>query len=268
MATNPERSSHAAVEKALAILTAFTPHNERIGSLALSRKLGYHPSTTSRLLKVLKKHGFVEQDPETKRFSLGRSNLFLAQAVIESLNTGLVALVRPYLDELRDRAKEGVGLEVWAGDTTTVAYMAPGPRIVRVSATPGAKMPVHVAVGARVIMAYLPAELQDDLLEGELRRYTPNTITDRRVLKRQLKEIRRKGIAFDRGELDQDVHAMAVPVFNYSKRPVAAAVIASPAYRMKPHLQGDTVPLLKETAAKISERLYYMGEDSGGQSMV
>jgi DNA-binding IclR family transcriptional regulator len=237
------------------------PRNERTGTLELSKKLGLHPSTTTRLLKVLKKHGFVEQDPETKQYYLGRSNIYLAQAVMTSLQTDLVSIARPYIDNLRDRTNESAGFEVWAGDTTIVAYMSPGPQLVQVSATPGARMPLHVAVGARAILAHLPTEIVDTLLDGELKRYTPNTITDPKVLKKQFREIKRKGVAFDRGELDLDVHVMAAPVFNHSKKPVAAAVIAIPAYRMKSHLRGNTVFLLKEAAAEISARLYYSEED-------
>ena len=260
MTTNPERNTHAAVEKALLLLKAFAPRNERIGSLALSRKLGYHPSTTTRLLKVLKKHGFVEQDPETKEYYLGRSNIFLAKAVIESLNTELISIARPFIDNLRDRISEGVGLEVWVGDTTTLAYAAPGPQLVQISATPGARMPLHVAAGAKAVLAHLSPEMVDNLLSGELTRYTANTITDPKVLKRQLKEIRGKGLAYDRGELDPDVHVMAAPVFDHRKKPVAAAVIAIPAYRTRSHMRGDTVTLLKETAARISARLFYSKE--------
>ncbi|MGW8321446.1 MAG: helix-turn-helix domain-containing protein, partial [Thermodesulfobacteriota bacterium] len=122
MPVETDRSTHAAVEKALRILMSFAPRNERMGSLALSKKLGLHPSTGTRLLKVLKKHGFVEQDPETKKYFLGRSNLFLAQAVIESLNTDLVSIARPFIDNLRDKISESVGLEVWVGDATILAY--------------------------------------------------------------------------------------------------------------------------------------------------
>jgi len=257
MSTNPERSTHAAVEKALQILTAFMPHNERIGPLALSKKLGYHPSTTTRLLKVLKKHGFVEQDPETRQYYLGRSNIFLAQAVMESLETDLVSIARPYIDSLRDRINESVGLEVWVGDTTILAYAAAGPQLIQVSGTLGARMPVHVAAGARAIMAHLPPEVVDRLLDGEFRPFTPKTITDPKAIKRKLQEIKRKGISLEQGELDVDVHIMAAPVFDHTKSPVAAVAIGGPAYRMKTHVRGNTVSLLKETATSISERLYY-----------
>ena len=260
MPTNPERSTHAAVEKALRILLAFLPHNEKTAALALSKKLGIHPSTTTRLLKVLKKHGFVEQDPETKKYSLGRSNLFLAQAIAESLNTGLVSIAKPFVDSLRDRINESVGLEVWVGDTTTIPYIAPGPQLIQVSTTLGARMPVHVAAGARAIMAHLPTDLVDTLLAGEFRSFTSKTITDPKAIKRKLQEIRQKGISLEQGELDEDVHVMAAPVFDHTRAPVAAVAIGVPAYRMKSHMRGTTASLLKETAAKISERLYYTEE--------
>ena len=260
MRTNPERSTHAAVEKALLLLKAFAPCNQSIGALALSKKFGYHPSTTSRLLKVLRKHGFVERDPETKQYALGRSILSLSQAILESLNTELVSIARPYIDNLRDRTQESTGLEVWAGDTTTLTYVAPGPQFVQVSATPGARMPIHAAAGAKVILAHLPPDVADNLVGSEARRYRPSTLTDSTVLKRQLKEIKRRGVAFDQGELDPDVHVMAAPVFDYTKRPVAAAVLACPTYRMKPHVQRGMVSLLKDTAEKISARLFYSKE--------
>jgi len=257
MTTDSERSTHAAVEKALRILTSFTPHNENTGALALSEKLGLHPSTTTRLLKVLKKHGFVEQDPETRKYSLGRTNLFLAQAVIESLNTDLVSFARPFIDNLRDRIRESVGLEVWVGDTTTISYIAPGPQLIQISPTLGARMPIHVAAGARAIMAHLPTEVVDDLLDGEFRRFTSKTITDPKAIKRKLKEIKQKGISLEQGELDEDVHVMAAPVFDHTRRPVAAVAIAVPAYRTKSLMRGNAMSLLKETAAKISGRLHY-----------
>ncbi len=252
-----ERSTHAAVEKALRILMAFVPRNEKTAPVVLSKRLDIHPSTTTRLLKVLKKHGFVEQDPETRKYSLGRSTLFLAQAVIESLNTELVSIARPFIDSLRDRINESVGLEVWVGETTILAYVAPGPQLIQISTTLGARMPVHVAAGARAIMAHLPQKVVEDLLRGEFRAFTPKTITDPKEIKRKLSEIKRKGISLEHGELDEDVHIMAAPVFDHSRSPVAAVVIGGPAYRMKDHMQGKTVSLLKETAAQVSERLYY-----------
>jgi DNA-binding IclR family transcriptional regulator len=253
-------STHAAVEKALRILVAFTPQNERLGTLELSERLGLHKSTVSRLLKVLEKHGFMEQDAETRKYRLGRSAIQIGRAVILSLDTRLVSIARPYIHNLRDQLNEGVGFEVWAGDTTILSYAVEGPQLVRVSAALGERMPLHVAAGAKAIMAYLPSDIVDNLLVGKLRRYTRKTITDPRVLKRRLSDVRRTGVAFDYGEMDTDMQGMAAPVFNYSKRPVAAVVTVGPASRMKSLMGGRAVSLLKDTAERISSLLYYEEE--------
>ena len=94
------------------------------------------------------------------------------------------------------------------------------------------------------------------MLDREFRRFTSKTITDPKAIKRKLKEIKRKGISLEQGELDEDVHIMAAPVFDHTRRPVAAVAIGVPAYRMKSHMRGNTMSLLKETAAKISARLH------------
>ncbi len=256
-------STHAAVEKALRILLAFTPQNEGLGTQELSEKQGLHKSTTNRLLKVLEKHGFVEQDAETKKYQLGRSAVQIGRAVVQSLDTRLVSIARPYVHNLRDQLNEGVALEVWAGDTTVLSYAVEGPRLVRVSADLGQRMPVHVAAGARAIMAFLPPEIVDELLRQQFTRYTRKTVTDPRVIKRRLKDVRKAGVAFDYGELDADMQGMAAPVFNYSQRPVAAIVTVGPASRMKAVMGSKkTTFLLKETAANISSRLYYDREET------
>ena len=65
-------STHHSLAKALEILMAFTPHNQDMGTVELSERLGYHKSTVSRLLHVLMDYGFVRQNQESKKFVLGQ----------------------------------------------------------------------------------------------------------------------------------------------------------------------------------------------------
>ncbi|MBW1862914.1 MAG: helix-turn-helix domain-containing protein [Deltaproteobacteria bacterium] len=62
--------SHQSLEKALIILLAFDPQNREIGTVELSEMVGLHKSTVSRLLKVLVAYNFIQQNPQTKKFSL------------------------------------------------------------------------------------------------------------------------------------------------------------------------------------------------------
>ena len=254
--------THRSAEKALRILMAFTPHNQEMGTVELSEKLGYHKSTVSRLLHVLENYGFLWQHPKTKKYHLGESAADIGRAVIQSLGGRLITIAQPYIDDLRNSVKETVGLEVMSGNSTIMAYNAKVPQLVRVMFDVGERLPVHVAAGARAILAFSPPEILDSLLKGKLKRFTPNTITDPKILKSRLNDFKRQGFATDFGEFDVNAYAIAAPIFNHEKRPVAAVVIAALADRMKSHLKSNMIFLLKETAAAISSQLLYPQEEA------
>ena len=83
MILNPT-TTHRAVEKTLDILLTFAPHNRQMGTQELSEKMGFHKSTASRLLHVLCKKGFLQQNPITKKFQLGPSAMAIGVAIIEN----------------------------------------------------------------------------------------------------------------------------------------------------------------------------------------
>jgi IclR family pca regulon transcriptional regulator len=101
-------STHKAVEKALDILMAFTPHNQELGTIELSKRMGFHKSTVSRLLHVLCRKGFLHQNPDTKKFQLGPSAMTLGVAIKKSLETNLVHIAKPYIDRLREEFHETI----------------------------------------------------------------------------------------------------------------------------------------------------------------
>lgn len=64
---------YSSVQKAISILLSFIPDNKAIGTLQLSKSLGLNKSTVSRLVHVLVQYGLIQQDEETKKYSLGRT---------------------------------------------------------------------------------------------------------------------------------------------------------------------------------------------------
>ena len=65
---NPNK--HNAIEKALAILGLFAFENKEMGTIEISKLLGYHKATTSRTLILLAEYGFLEQNEKTKKYKL------------------------------------------------------------------------------------------------------------------------------------------------------------------------------------------------------
>jgi DNA-binding IclR family transcriptional regulator len=245
------------IEKALRILTAFMPSNEAMGTIEISQKLGFHKATVSRILLILTQFGFLQRDKQTKKFRLGHAVINLGLAVNQSINNNLVQIAKPYIDGLRDKVKETVILEVLSGETTVMAYIAEGPRLVRLAGNIGDRVPIHAAAGAKAILAFSNPDVRNALLDVKLHRFTEHTITERVVLLEQFKEIRRLGVSFDTEEIDEGTSAIGAPIFNHEEKPVASIVIAGPSQRITANNSLEMVSALKETAAKISARFYY-----------
>jgi DNA-binding IclR family transcriptional regulator len=250
-------SGTSSAEKALKILLAFTPHNLETGTLTLSEKLNIHKSTVSRLLHILTEHGFLQQNPATKKYVLGRSAAKIGEAVMKSLNNSIVNIAIPFMIDLSNRMGESIALEVLSGTDIYLAHHIEGQNHIRFSFRSGEHVPLHVAAGAKAILAFCDPTFVNSCLKADLHNYTPNTIVSKKQLFSVLEEIRKTGIAFDKGERYEDVHAIGVPIFNHEGAPVAALVMAAPAFRLTPSYLEETAGLLKQTAEAISKQLFY-----------
>ncbi len=253
----PKSSNLSSTEKALKILMAFTPNNSEMGTLELSEKLDLHKSTVSRLLQTLTAHGFLQQNPDTKRYLLGRSAARIGNAVIRSLNNNIVSIAIPHLNDLCRKTGESVALEVLSGFNVVLAYHVEGQRHIRFSFDLGEQVPINVAAGAKAILAFSePGFVRQCMTKNPFARFNANTITSRSAYLALLRDIRKDGVAYDRGERYEDTHAVATPIFNHERLPVAAVVIAGPAFRMTAAYLKDAAGPLQRTATEISRRLF------------
>jgi DNA-binding IclR family transcriptional regulator len=128
----------------------------------------------------------------------------------------------------------------------------------------GDRVPIHVSPGAKAMIAFSGSKIIDSLLGKKMQSFTSYTITDKEILKRQLKEIRRLGVAFCREEMALGVNAIGVPIFDHANRAVAAIVIAGLASRVKLDAESPVVVALRKAARDISAQLFHqqsMGEE-------
>jgi IclR family acetate operon transcriptional repressor len=253
------------IEKALEILQVFTPYNQEMGTGEISQKLGLHKATASRILRTLAEKGFLRQDPETKKFALGPTVSDIGRAYNNGLNSNLVQLAKPYIDDLRSTLEETVVLEILSGMGTVMAYVAEGPQRVRIAGTVGNRLPVHAAAGAKAILAFSPPEMVERFIADDLPQLTPHTITDYNAYERGLEKTRRRGYSVDEEEIDIGINAVGVPIFDYGEEPVAAVVVAGLAQRITGKSDTAVVIRTKKTAAEISERLDYRGGNADEQ---
>lgn len=264
MNSKKKPDDYLSVQKALQILLSFVPHNQEMGTMEVSAKLGIHKSTVSRLLNVLSHYNFLQQDARSKKFTLGMSAAKLGVAIRRSLGDHLVAITQPFIDELRNVLGETVALEIWTGKATVLAYRAEALRMHRAFLLQvGDRVDVHISAGARAILAFSPPRIVESVLEGvEFRKYTTNTIVDAEQLKAQLPIIRGRGWAHSISERHHDSEIISVPIFDHEKKPVAAVSLFATAERMALLIESKAIDQLKKTAADISARLLFSEEDA------
>jgi IclR family acetate operon transcriptional repressor len=85
----------------------------------------------------------------------------------------------------------------------------------------------------KVLLAFAPPAEREELIEClELRRLTPNTITSRGALRRELAAVRSAGCAVDREEHELGVACVAAPVHGPAGDLVAAVGVSGPGGRV------------------------------------
>lgn len=226
-----------------------------IGTVALSQKLNIHKSTVSRILKAMAKHQLVGQDPETKKYVIGGLAFEIGNTAIRSINNRILSVARPHIDELRNTLKRPVALEAFSGRNTVLLYMADISRRIRFSFEIGMRLPAHASSGAKAILSFSNMDNLDLFVGDELKKYTNATITDKEEYKRRLIKTRETGVAYDHGEIDKDIHTMAVPVFNHVNKPVAAIVIGISSDSKKNSPEAGIIELMNRTARLIQTEL-------------
>jgi DNA-binding IclR family transcriptional regulator len=140
-----------------------------------------------------------------------------------------------------------VHLAVLDGPSALVIERLTGTRTIPTRHSPGARVPLHCTAVGKALLAYAPASLVDEVMT-DLRRHTVYTLTDPRVLHRQLDDIRRTGLARSAQEHRLGVSSAAVPVTG-PEGVVAAIALLAPL--TSPRLPG-AVPHLRAAAASVS----------------
>src|SRR5215210_6454002 len=240
------------VDKALRILDLLGDGELRL--VDLSSKLGEHKSTVQRLLTTLQARGFVRQDEDSKRYSLGLKVLQLASATLADMD--LREAAREPMQRLGDLTKETIHLSVF--DEPHVVY------IDKIESTFPIRM--YSRVGARAesyctgVGKALIAFLSDDEFERYLQRvsftrFTPNTITSTKELREEMARIRAQGYALDLQEHEEGVRCAAAPIFGLDGRVAGSISVAAPAFRKSENDIRALAPAVMATARQISDNL-------------
>jgi DNA-binding IclR family transcriptional regulator len=241
------------VQRALDILRCFTKEDAELGVTHISKQLDLHKSTVSRLLSTLEQEGFVEKNPETEKYRLGLELVTLAGIVLEQIDLREVAA--PYLSQLAELTQETVNIVVLSGNECMNIDGAASPRPIRYVGRIGRRTPCYCTAAGKVLLAYLSPEVQQQILPDPLTRFTEKTIVEVGILAQNLTDIRQQGYAITHEEHQQDLSAVAAPIFDHTGQAIAAVTVSGPTYRIGPgEIEALVEPVLN-IAREISTKL-------------
>jgi DNA-binding IclR family transcriptional regulator len=241
------------VNRAIAILNAFTIDDAQLGVTDLSRRLGLHKSTVHRLLASLEKGGLVERPPGTRKYRLGIRLIELAGTMLNSRNVPQV--VRPYLHYLADTVEELTYLGFRDGDEVINVEQIPGPHLVQSVGWQGRRTPLYCTSAGKIFLANMSKEELEAFSGKGLPRMTDKTICDPTELQYELERVREQGYATSFEELEEGTNAIAVPITNSNGRAIAAIGVVGPSYRFTPERARSQLDIIRSVAREVSHRL-------------
>lgn len=233
-----------AVRRAVAVLDVLAEAEGELGTNEIARRAEINLSSVSRLLATLVDGGLVTFLPATGRYRLGFRLLQLAGALREQLD--LRGIARPHLETLTRLTGETATLSLPGEHEVLTVDFAQADSSVRSVASIGRNSVAHATAAGKVFLAW-----GGRLPDGDLPAFTPRTITDRAVLKRELDRVRAQGWAEAAAEREDDLNAVAAPVLGPGGDLVAILGVQGPATRFGPEAMRAATEALGERVAVL-----------------
>ena len=235
----------ATVERAVALLHVLAESSDDLGTNEIARRMGINASTVSRLLATLAADELVARMADTGRFRLGPRLVELGNAALARVD--MRELCRPHLVALTEETGETATLSIPYEEGTITVDFVQSPLSVRSVAQAGRPSIAHATATGKVFLAYsgtMPA--------GPLPAYTVRTITDVAELAAEVGVIRGRGWAQALGEREDELNAIAAPVFATGDTLVAVVGLQGPAGRFDGEPMRSAVDLLLSHCAALS----------------
>lgn len=218
----------AAVDRALALLDAFTEQEHTLSLAELARRTGYYKSTLLRLAASLERRGYLAR-LEDRRWRLGPAASRLGAVYQVAYHLGDV--VEPVLQKLAVETGETASFNVRDGNVRVCLYRVESTQRLRDHVRQGEVLPLERGAGGKVLLAF----------SGE-----PGPAFD---------AIRSQGVYTAFGERDPQLGGISAPVFGPEGRLAGALTISFPLSRLDRQAAAALEPVVRARAAEITARL-------------
>ena len=231
--------------------------NGPMGIMDLSAELGFHKSTTHRLVTSLQYMGYIRQDEESLKYALSLKFLEIGSKILEQTN--MASLIHPSLKKLSEQTGETVHLVRREGtEAVYIDKVESTVSSIRMVSRVGSRIPLYCSGVGKAIMATLPdEEVKKIWNESIIEKKTDKTITDFSQMQEVLDEVRQNGYALDDEENEKGVRCIAACLHGYQKEVKYALSISGPTSRMTRERVRELAVDVKKVQEELSRELGY-----------
>lgn len=240
------------VERAFAIIKSFTLDEPHLNLTSIAEAIDLPVTTTLRLVTTLVSLGVLKRNGD-RSYTLGNEMYLIGAVAKAHFKPQQIAL--PFMQDLRDSTKEAVSLYGIENDCRVCYEHVPSLLTMRCVVRVGDRFPLWAGAGGKVLLAYEGQEIAEREAK-KLKKITENTLIDKKLFMESLAEVRTRDYAISRGEREDGILSLAVPIFNREKRAPLCISIAGPSTRFTDEILATLIPRLQQMCTQMSQQIF------------
>lgn len=219
---------------------------------ALAKKMDLPKSTVHGYLVSMEEAGYLVKHDQQYDLSLR----FLEHGIHKRQQHMPTEVISQPLKRLAEDTKEIAWYSVEERGSSVDIYKSEGEHAISVESWLGQPRPMHALAAGKILLAGMSEARIDAIIEDHgLTSRTPNTITSRDELDRELESVKEQAVAFNDEEYRLRIRSVGVPVVHESET-IGALTVSGPAKRLRGDLFREELPeRLSATANEIELRL-------------
>jgi IclR family KDG regulon transcriptional repressor len=245
------------LDRTLDIIELLATKPKGLGVTEIGQLLSLHKSTVHRLINALAQRGYISKEPKSGIYKIGLKFIEISSLFFHQIELKTEAL--PYMRHLAEQTGQTVHLAILDGDDVVYIEKVDALQSLRMYSQIGKRIPVYCSGLGKVLLSGLsPGNRQEIIFKNNLVKYTPNTILDRDILLKQIDDVIKLGWALDDEEHEEGIRCIAVPIYDFTGKIIAALSISGDKQILSPGQDSYNSGLILVTAGEISKRLGYI----------
>jgi DNA-binding IclR family transcriptional regulator len=250
-------------DRILQVLEFIVKNMDGVSHKELSAGLSIPKSSLSALLANLVDREYLSFSEMDKRYRLGPTILSIAGQYLSSLD--IVQIGQPIVRSVMMETDESTEMAIRREDRIQIICKEDCSRPIQRVIKLGDTAPIYATAAGKAILAYLSDDEIDHFFSTvKMKKITKKTITDKKVLRQQMKDIRAGKLAYSYEELNEGLVAMAAPVFDLHGNAAASIVVPIPSIRFTSKKEKIVDRVLRKASLDLCHQLGFDWDTRAG----